>query len=139
MQIIMLTGRVGGDAETRQAGSGEVTSFNLAVDQGWGERKTTNWYRVSIWGDRGRKLAGHILKGNKLAVTGEFSIGEYNGKAQYEVRENEVDPFMGGASPRQDGSQGASQQPAGNMQAMADLDDDVPFMVSSPDMEGRVG
>jgi single-strand DNA-binding protein len=102
MQLIFLTGRVGGDAETRTAGNGEVTSFNLAVDQGWGERKTTNWFRVSIWGDRGRKLAGHILKGNKLAVSGELSIGEYNGKPQYEVRASEVDPFMGGPSPRQE-------------------------------------
>lgn len=101
MQLIFLTGRVGGDAETRTAGNGEVTSFNLAVDQGWGERKTTNWFRVSIWGDRGRKLAGHILKGNKVAVSGELSIGEYNGKPQYEVRASEVDPFMGGPSPRQ--------------------------------------
>jgi single-strand DNA-binding protein len=101
MQIITLSGRIGGDAETRTAGNGEVTSFSLAVDQGWGERKTTNWYRVSIWGDRGRKLAGHILKGNKLVVTGEFVIGEYQGKPQYEVRAHEVDPFMGAPSPRQ--------------------------------------
>jgi single-strand DNA-binding protein len=118
MQMIFLTGRVGGDAETRTAGSGEVTSFNLAVDQGWGERKSTNWFRVSIWGDRGRKLAGHILKGNKLAVTGELSIGEYNGKPQYEVRAHEVDPWMGnGSSPRND------QQSA---PAMMD-DSEVPF------------
>ena len=34
MQFISITGRVGGDAETRQAGSGTVTNFNCAVDQG---------------------------------------------------------------------------------------------------------
>lgn len=119
MQIVMLTGRVGGDAEIRTAGSGEVTSFSLAVDQGWGERKSTNWFRVSIWGDRGRKIAGHILKGNKLAVTGELEIGEYQGKPQFNVRASEIDPFMG-AKPSHDAAPQA--QPA-----MADLDDDVPF------------
>jgi single-strand DNA-binding protein len=119
MQIITLSGRIGGDAETRTAGNGEVTSFSLAVDQGWGERKSTNWYRVSIWGDRGRKLAGHILKGNKLVVTGEFMIGEYQGKPQYEVRAHEVDPFMGAPSPRQAAPQ---QEPAS-----ADLEDGIPF------------
>jgi single-strand DNA-binding protein len=124
MQLIMLTGRVGGDAETRTAGTSEVTSFNLAVDQGWGERKSTNWYRVSIWGDRGRKLAGHILKGNKLAVTGEFSIGEYNGKAQYEVRAHEVDPFMGGPSPRHEASE---QRSPATASFDNDLDSEVPF------------
>ena len=135
MQLITLTGRVGGDAETRTAGSGEVTSFNLAVDQGWGERKTTNWFRVSIWRDRGRKLAGHILKGNKLAVTGEFTIGDYNGKPQYEVRAHEVDPFMGGPSPRQQGGYSGSYNgdPATNSsggtggQPAEDLSDSVPF------------
>jgi single-strand DNA-binding protein len=139
MQIVFLTGRVGGDAETRSAGNGEVTSFNLAVDQGWGERKTTNWFRVSIWGDRGRKLAGHILKGNKLAVTGELSIGEYNGKPQYEVRASECDPFMGGPSPRQtDGQQGAPSH-SGNAQAHEpDLADDVPFASCDPTLERRV-
>lgn len=138
MQQIVLSGRVGGDAEVRQAGGSEVTSFNLAVDQGWGERKTTNWYRVSIWGDRGRKLAGHILKGNKLVVSGELSIGEYNGKPQYEVRANEVDPFMGGPSPRvADGSQGAPQS-RGNPDFETDLSDDVPFATCDPSLEWRV-
>jgi single-strand DNA-binding protein len=120
MQIITLTGRVGQDAEIRTTNNGEVTGFSLAVDQGWGERKTTNWFRVSIWGDRGRKLSGHILKGNKLAVVGELTIGEYNGKPQFDVRASEVDPFLGGASPRQ-------EAPAQTQPAMADLDDDVPF------------
>lgn len=117
MQIITVTGRVGGDAETRSAGNSEVTSFNVAVDQGFGERKTTNWFRVSIWGDRGRKLAGHILKGNKIAVTGELEVGEYQGKTQLGIRASEVDPFMGGPSPRQTTQQ---PQPAG-------LDEDPPF------------
>ena len=135
MQTVFLTGRVGGDAEVRTAGNGEVTSFNLAVDQGWGERKATNWYRVSIWGDRGRKLAGHITKGNKIAVTGELEIGEYNGKPQYNVRAAEVDPFM---APK--GSQGAPQQPVSNAQTYEhDLADDVPFASADFAMEGRVG
>ena len=140
MQIITVTGRVGGDAETRQAGNSEVTSFNVAVDQGFGERKTTNWFRVSIWGDRGRKLAGHILKGNKIAVSGELEVGEYQGKTQLGIRANDVDPWLGnGGSPRQtDGSQGAPAQ-SGNAQAFdPELSDDVPFGSADPALEGRV-
>ena len=118
MQFITLTGRVGGDAETRQTNSNSVTSFNLAVDQDWGDRKQTNWFRVSIWGARGEKLAGYIRKGDKLTATGELLIGEYNGKPQYEVRAADVDCFMsakGEGQPRQQQS-----QPAG-------IDDDIPF------------
>ena len=136
MQQIHVTGRVGGDAETRQAGSGNVTNFNCAVDQGWGDNKQTNWYRVAIWGERGGKLAPYILKGKKVAVTGELVIGEYQGKAQYEIRANDVDPFM---SDSRDGSQGAPAQPSSNPQAFdVDLDDSVPFLVGNASLERRV-
>jgi single-strand DNA-binding protein len=94
MQILFITGRIGGDAETRSAGSGKVTNFNVAVDQGYGTDKQTNWFRVSIWGERGSKLAQYIKKGEKVAVTGELTIGEYNGKPQYEIRASDIDCFM---------------------------------------------
>jgi single-strand DNA-binding protein len=120
MQNITITGRVGGNAETRQAGQSNVTNFNVAVDQGWGQDKTTNWFRVAIWGERGTKLRQYILKGDKVAVTGELVIGEYNGKPQYEIRAHDVDCFM---SPKAE--QGATQQ----RQPEPALDDgsDVPF------------
>lgn len=120
MQTITITGRVGGDAETRQAGGTNVTNFNCAVDQGWGDKKTTNWFRVAIWGERGGKLQQYILKGQKVAVTGDLEIGEYNGKPQYEIRAHDVDCFMqakGDAQPHQ----APQRQPA-----PVDLDDDVP-------------
>jgi single-strand DNA-binding protein len=135
MQFISITGRVGGDAETRQAGSGTVTNFNCAVDQGWGESKQTNWFRVAIWGERGSKLAQYIKKGEKVAVTGELVIGEYNGKPQYEIRAAEIDPFMsgkqsgGGTAPR-------TAQPAAAFDH--DLADDVPFVSCDPAWEARV-
>lgn len=135
MQTITITGRVGGDAETRQAGSGTVTSFSCAVDQGWGDKKQTNWFRVSIWGERGGKLAQYIRKGEKVAVAGELSIGEYNGKPQYEIRAADVDCFMSGKQEGGGGSQPTRQrEPA----FTNDLDDDVPFMSSDPALESRV-
>jgi single-strand DNA-binding protein len=123
MQFISITGRVGGDAETRQAGSNTVTNFNCAVDQGWGDSKQTNWFRCAIWGERGTKLAQYIKKGDKVAVTGELVIGEYNGKPQYEIRAADVDCFMSGKK--------TDEQPQRKALAPAafdtDLDDDVPF------------
>ena len=123
MQIITITGRVGGNAETRQAGNTSVTNFNCAVDQGWGDKKQTNWFRVAIWGERGGKLQQYINKGDKVAVTGELEIGEYNGKPQYEIRASDVDCFMAGKS---DGA-GSGQRAETRTPAPADLDDDVPF------------
>lgn len=120
MQTITITGRVGGNAETRSVGSGTVTNFNCAVDQGWGDSKQTNWFRVAIWGDRGSKLAQYIVKGEKVAVTGELTIGEYQGKPQYEIRCSDVDCFMSGKKAE---TQPAQRQP----ESVGDLDDSVPF------------
>lgn len=126
MQTITITGRVGGDAETRQAGQNNVTNFNCAVDQFASGEKTTNWFRVAIWGDRGGKLQQYIKKGDKVVVTGELVIGEYNGKPQYEIRASDVDCFM---APKGDGSQGAPTQRSKPQPAAfdTDLDDSVPF------------
>lgn len=127
MQTIIITGRVGGDAETRVAGTTNVTDFNCAVGQFDKGEKTTNWFRVAIWGDRGGKLEQYIKKGDKVAVTGELSIGEYNGKPQYEIRAADVDCFFGGkrddAAPKQPARSAAPVNAAFD----ADLDDDVPF------------
>jgi single-strand DNA-binding protein len=134
MQFITVTGRVGGDAETRTAGKSDVTNFNCAVDQGWGDSKTTNWFRVAIWGDRGGKLAPYIVKGQKVTVTGELLIGEYNGKPQYEIRAADVDCFM---QSKGDGSQGAPTTRAQPAAFDSDLDD-VPFASCDFAWEHRV-
>jgi single-strand DNA-binding protein len=115
MQTITITGRVGGNAETRQAGSNNVTNFNVAVDQGWGDKKQTNWFRIAIWGERGGKLQQYINKGDKVVVTGELEIGEYQGKPQYEIRAHDVDCFMSSKPTEQ-----RQAQPAG-------FDEDPPF------------
>jgi len=134
MQSISITGRIGGDAETRSAGSGTVTNFNCAVDQGWGDNKQTNWFRIAIWGERGSKLAQYIKKGEKVAVTGELVIGEYNGKPQYEIRAADIDCFM--SSKGQNGDAPRKPQPAAAFDN--DLDDDVPFVSCDPALERRV-
>jgi len=129
MQTIIIAGKLGRDAELRNTQNGDaVCSFPVAVDQRNGRDKSTNWWRVSLWGKRGEALAPYLLKGASVTVSGEFSLGEYEGKPQLNVRANEI-ALQGGRSG--DGSQGAPsepqrQQPSGNNRA-DDLDDHIPF------------
>lgn len=96
MQTITITGWASRDAETRTTQKGDqVTAINVPVKQGWGENEQTNWFRVNIWGKRA-EFAGKIVKGDFLAVTGELTIGEYNGKPQYEIRANDFQTVRGG-------------------------------------------
>jgi single-strand DNA-binding protein len=74
------TGRLGGDPEWKTHGETGVLEFSIANDVGYGERKKTNWFRCSMWGDRGLKLRAYLQKGNKVFVVGELTNNEY--KAQ---------------------------------------------------------
>ena len=123
MQTITIAGRVGRDAELRRTQGGDaVCGFTVAVDYRNGRDKATNWWRVSLWGKRGEALAPYLLKGVSVTVLGEFSLGEYEGKPQLNIRASEI-ALQGG---RQGGSEprAAAPQPAG----YDDLGgDEVPF------------
>lgn len=120
MQTITIVGRIGKDAETRSAGGNDVTSFNIAVDQGYGDRKRTNWYRVNVWGKKGTGAAPYLLKGGQVTVSGDLEIGEYEGKPQYQVNaSNFTLPMKGGDKPTERSKQAAPP--------LADDFDDIPF------------
>src|SRR3546814_9360955 len=77
MQTITVTGGVGRDAELRSTQRGDqVCSFNVGVNQGYGDKKSTNWYRVSLWGKRGESLQPYLLKGVKVAIRSEEHTSE---------------------------------------------------------------
>jgi len=123
MQFITITGNVGKDPEQRTVQGGDtVTSFSVAVRQGFKQDAATVWFRCSVWGKRGDTIKQHLAKGAKATVVGELTIGEYQGKPQYDVRVADVDwsKSQGGERPQQSDSRGPSR-------SAADLDDDVPF------------
>src|SRR3546814_14717649 len=92
MQTITVTGGVGRDAELRFTQRGDqVCAFNVGVNQGYGDKKSTNWYRVSLWGKRGESLKPYLLKRVKIAMSGEFETSEYEGKTQLNISANEAD------------------------------------------------
>ena len=128
MQIMTIAGRIARDAELRSSNNGDqVCSFTVAVDQRNGRDKTTNWYRVSLWGRRGEALAQYLTKGASVTVVGEFSLGEYESKPQLNIRASEI-ALQGGR--QADGSQGAPLERARQhfpAAQSADDDSDIPF------------
>lgn len=45
-----------------------VLNFSLATSTGWGDKKVTTWWRVSMFGERAEKLSPHISKGTPLLL-----------------------------------------------------------------------
>ncbi len=81
INVFTFSGRLGRDAETRYTQGGKpVTSFTVAVDVGFGERKQTMWVSCACWGDRWEKLAPYLTKGGMVTVTGEAELQTYKGK-----------------------------------------------------------
>ena len=83
----MIIGNLGSDPEMRYTPNGRaVTQFNVAVNQSTKNQQTgewieeTDWFRVSVWGDRDERMAESLRKGNKVFVEGRFKSREFEGK-----------------------------------------------------------
>jgi single-strand DNA-binding protein len=130
MQTITIAGNVGKDAATKQVNGQSVTEWSVAVSNG--RDKDSTWFKCSMWGSRGEKLAGYITKGSKITVSGGLTAGVYDGKPDMKINVNDVALQGGKSDDRGDarqtyggGQAGASA--AARMRADDDLDDDMPF------------
>ena len=84
---VMIIGNLGSDPEMRYTPNGKaVTQFNVAVNQNTKNQQTgewieeTDWFRVTIWGDRAERAAENLRKGNKVFVEGRFKTREFEGR-----------------------------------------------------------
>lgn len=127
MQTITISGNIGREPELRSTqGGDQVLSFSVGTRQGYGDKASTNWFRCSVWGKRGETLNRYLRKGTKVVVQGELTIGEYQGKPQYEIRANEVE-FMTEKQDRQDTRGGDASRTHDASGGWDDLSDEVPF------------
>jgi single-strand DNA-binding protein len=102
MKSITIAGTVGKDAETRSTQGGDkVTSWTVAVEERQGQDKRTIWFDCTLWGKRGESLAQYITKGGKVAVSGDLSTREYEGKTYLTIRAEQV-TLMGGKPDSED-------------------------------------
>ncbi len=80
MLKLIVSGRVGADAQLKTVGDTTVCSFSVAhSEKVYGETTTekTIWIACNIWGERGVKLAPHILKGTFVCVEGSGGVNAY--------------------------------------------------------------
>ncbi len=84
---VMIIGNLGADPEMRYTPNGRpVTQFNVAVNQSTKNQQTgewveaTDWFRVSVWGDRAERAAESLRKGNRVFIDGRFRTREFEGR-----------------------------------------------------------
>lgn len=128
MNVINITGRIGKDAETRHTPSGAaVASFSVANNIGYGDKKETLWFDVSIWGKQAEGgLIPYLVKGQEIAVSGELSKFEAdNGKTYLKIKANTVD--LVGGKPAGNFADNTRNSGSPQQAVQEDLDDDIPF------------
>ncbi len=118
-------GRLGRDPETRTVGNGNsVCNFTVAVDHGYGDKKSTTWVRVAAWGKRGEFVQRFFSKGKTVFVSGELYTREYEGKTYVELDASTVE-FAGSKGDDATPSNGATSNATGAGGTYAD--DSIPF------------
>ena len=142
----MIIGNLGADPEMRYTPNGRpVTQFNVAVNQSTKNQQTgewveeTDWFRVSVWGDRAERAAENLRKGNRVFVEGRFKTREFEGRDGQKRTSLEItaDSVVNLEKRSRDGEEGqfaapvASGAPAGGGPAPRGGDgddlDDLPF------------
>lgn len=72
-----------------------VAKFIVAIDDGWGERKRTNFIPVTVFGKKAESCERFLTKGRLVGVQGKIQTGSYekNGQKVYttDVIANDVE------------------------------------------------
>src|SRR6186713_2803214 len=85
---VTIIGNLGRDPEMRYTPNGRaVTEFSVAVTHSARDPQTgewadeaTDWFRVTVWGDRAERTAEQLRKGNRVFVEGRFRTREFETK-----------------------------------------------------------
>ena len=132
MKNLVIAGRCTKDAELRTTQNGDkIASFSVAVDDGYGQNKSTLFFDCSWFGKRGEAVQPLLTKGKQVTVAGELSTREYNGKTYLTIRVADVTLQGGGTHDRQQsggygGAAGGGSTGGGHADDQYDTDS-VPF------------
>ena len=133
MNNFNFSGNVGRDAETKHLPSGTaVMNFPVAVNVGFGEKKSTLWVDCAVFGKRAESgLLDLLKKGAVVVCNGEANLntyqtkdGEFRAKVTCNVNDVDIAKFV-----EDDSAPSHTPAPAPNRAPVAavDIDDSIPF------------
>lgn len=145
----ILMGRLTRDPELRHTGTGTaVCSFSIAIDNGYGENKQTDFINCVAWNKTAEFVSNYFSKGKMIIVIGRISTRSWegqDGKRNYATEVVASEVSFGESKRSQEGNGSASYSaPASAQQVtpapqvpqdladddfspLLDTDDDLPF------------
>lgn len=87
MNLTILTGNLTRDPEMRYTSNAKaVTNFSIAVNEGSGDKRTTEFFDCEAWEKLAELVAEHCTRGKKVLVTGRLRTESWNNKKYPEVK-----------------------------------------------------
>lgn len=128
---LIVSGRVGADAELKTVGDTTVCSFSVAHTEkvyGPNPSEKTIWIGCNIWGERGEKLKPYILKGTYIVVEGSGGVNAYTMKSgeAAAIINCRVSSLEFGGKPTVESSPVSTTKPVGGV-TFEGVDGDLPF------------
>ena len=107
-----------------------VANFTVAIDDGYGEKKRTNFIPITVFGRQAENCERFLVKGRLVAIQGKLQTGSYtnkDGQTIYttDVVADRVEFLEWGEKTGQNVNAGATQGVPSGFQAIRD--DDIPF------------
>jgi single-strand DNA-binding protein len=136
MNNVSLIGRLTRDPEVRYTAGTQmaVAKFTVAIDDGFGEKKRTNFIPVTVFGKTAENCEKYLAKGRLVGVQGKIQTGSYTNKDGATVYTTDVvadrveflewgERNERSSAPRQSGMGGFDAAPEG----FSAIDEDIPF------------
>lgn len=137
---VILVGNLGADPELKYTpASKAVCNLRVATSESWkdkasGEKKeSTEWHRVTVWGDLGENCSKYLTKGRTVYVEGRLQTRSYDKDGQKHYSTDIVADkvvFLGGGEGKGERAPKENKTPAGGSSpGFPDAPDDsgVPF------------
>lgn len=121
MNKVHLIGNLTRDPEVRYTQSGKaVARFTLAINEGYGENKRTDFPTIIVWGKTAETIGNNLHKGSKVAVNGKITTSSYEKNGQ-KIYTTEVTADMYG------GVEFLGKKQGGSQSNEIDMTEQIPF------------
>lgn len=135
MRAIEIVGHLGQSPRLVETKSGSsFLTMSVAASSGYGDRKTSEWISVKVFGKRGAALVSLLKKGTHVYVRGEQTLRSYTSKSGEVKYQNEINAsefeILGGMRERDDVGENYDRASPNNFEQGDDYemqDDEIPF------------
>ena len=91
MNTVSIMGRVANEIELRKTQAGKsVVNVTVAVDNGWGDSKRTDFFDVVAWNGTAEFISKYFKKGQMIAITGSLQARQWEDKSGNKRKNTEI-------------------------------------------------